>query len=207
MIIRAVLTAIALYFVTSSSYAGIVYQWRALNNEVPRGIQFEMEFDRATVASGAFSWSLEPGNYDGPADSTLGLKRIRFAYPFYGHTTSDPQYSVVDFVPQIGLMHMQTQIHMSVTFNAEGYLEGMVFFSTINPDLSLAMISEGRLFTIGASGDGTGHTGAGCGWGIEIDCAGAVGEMRRVDVPEPESLALIGLGLLAVFAIRRKVTL
>lgn len=203
MTFKSLLVAMALCLTAVSSHAGIIYKWRPVNNEVPRDIQFELEFDRETVASGKFNWSME--EEAGPV-AGLGLRRIRYAFPHYVHTAENPWFTVVEFVPEVGFINAYGQIHLDLTFGAGGYLEGYIRFLSISPDLYLSMGSDGRRFTIDGAGDDTGTTGAGCGWAIEIPCEGAIGELRRTDVPEPESLALIAIGLMAALGIRRRIT-
>lgn len=199
---KNIFSALALCLTAVSSHAGIIYQWRPVNSEVPRDIQFELEFDREVVASGTFQWSME--SQAGPVDG-MGLKRIRYAFPHYGHTEDNPQFTVTEFFPEVGFLNSQALIGLDLKFGAGGYLEGSIFFVTSSPDLYLSMRSDGRRFTIEGAGDDTGITGAGCGWAIDIPCEGAIGELRRTDVPEPGSVSLIGIGLMAAAGMRRRI--
>ena len=45
--------ALSLCLFPLASQAGFMYEWRALNNETPRGITLQLEFDQKTVKSGA----------------------------------------------------------------------------------------------------------------------------------------------------------
>lgn len=197
------LAALALLgaLVPSVSSAGIVYQWKALNNQPPLGIQLELEFDYSTVASGSFTLDIDPDRYPlSTLDPNSGL--LRFSY-----SATDLAYFHLNlnYLPREESFPGHGRLKLDLQFQPGGFLTGSIYSSTISPDNIIRMKSQGRVFEVSYAGVEYGQVpGMGCGWAIDIECAGAKGQIRRADIPEPRSLALLAIGFAGVAGIRRQ---
>ena len=193
MNIKACVLALSVCLLPLSSQAGVIYKWRALNNETPRGITLELEFDANTVASGEFSMTLAAGTEEPLAKH--GLLGLRYAFP---GTNNPLYYSAAEDSFRYGLGELDIQI----TFEKGGYLSGYIYAN--DAQHHIGMNSMGRKFTIFDANSDEGMPLAECGWQSDIPCAGATGHIRRSDVPEPGSIGLLGIGLLAAGAFGRR---
>ena len=193
MNIKACVLALSICLLPLSSNAGVLYKWRSLNNETPRGITLELEFDANTVASGEFSMTVTPGAEEPLAKH--GLLGLRYAFP----GSSEPlYYSAAEDSFRYGL----GELDIRVSFDKGGYLTGYIYAN--DAQHHIGMDSMGRKFTIFDANSDEGMPSAECGWQSDIPCAGATGHIRRIDIPEPASVALLGIGLLAAGIGRRK---
>lgn len=190
------LAAIAFCLMPLCSQAGVIYQWEATNAETPRNITLELEFDEATVDSGALNFYFEHGFGAPPAQ---GLLNLRYTFPDMGNAMA---WSAVNggFSSELGWLDLQLR------FESDGFLSGSIYLNDSSHHIEL--VSSGRTFTVVDANSDAEMDDAGCPWNAEYACSGATGVFERTDnpaeVPEPGTLALLGAGLLAAARWRRK---
>ena len=194
MNLTSCIAALGLCLLPLCSQAGIIYEWRSLNNETPRDISLALEFDEATVRSGAFSFAISQ-DYDFSEDQPAGgLLGLRYSFP--------DAYEPMSYSAQGGFGSRFGMIEMDLRFEQGGFLSGYIYANDSHHHVE--MLSTGPVFTIFGADSDEGMPSSGCGWTVGIDCSGATGRIRSTDIPEPGSLALLGAGLLAAAALRRK---
>lgn len=194
MNIQSCIAALGLCLLPLASQAGVIYEWRALNHETPRGITLQLEFEQGTVDSGAFSFVInQDDGFEDPLPAS-GLLGLRYAFPGVSEA--------MDYSWNRGFNHGYGTLELDLTFEKGGFLSGYIYANNAEHHIQLA--SQGRRFIVLDANSDQEMDLAGCGWMIGIDCAGASGHIRRTDIPEPGSLALLGIGLLAAGGLRRK---
>lgn len=210
MNIKSWLAAASFCLLPLTANAGLIYEWQALNDQTPQGIILQLEFDESTVDSGAFSFNLrdlEMG--ERPAGGLLSL-RYEFA-PIHGDgLMTYTNTGGFDGDPD----GLYGQLEMDLRFEAGGLLSGFIYAN--DTEQHIGMASSGDIFTVfSADSDGGMES---CGWLAEVECGSAAGYLRRTDmasplievpdagteVPEPGTLALLGLGVLAAARVRRR---
>ena len=187
MNLKSCFAALALSCASLCSQAGVLYEWRALDAETPRGITLQLEFDEALVASGAFSLVVEQDGFPDEPFPSSQLFNLRYVIP----GTNGPRY--LSYSSETGFSSGLGLLDIDLRFEAGGYLSGHILANDSEKHIELA--SMGRLFTVLDANSDEGMDGAGCEWAQA--CAGATGQIRRADVPEPATLALFAAGLLA----------
>lgn len=200
MKLRAYLAAAALCLLPLSSQAGVIYEWQALNDELPWGFTLELEFDHQTVASGGFFFDYsDPMGFE--KVPTRGLLSLRYTFPGMGE---DMLYAARSGGFSSGIGY----VNMALAFDADGFLSGSMYLN--NGFHHIDMASNGQTFTVIDANSDEQMEGAGCTWETP-SCSGASGQIRRVretaetvEIPEPGSLALLGAGLLAALRLRRR---
>lgn len=204
MNLKSCLAALSLCLLPLASQAGVIYEWRSLNNETPRGITLQLEFDSSTIDSGAFSFSMNQEYYFDEQPAGTGLLGLRYSFP--------GAYESMTYSWESGFENGLGSLDIDISFEHGGYLSGYIYAN--NAQHHFMMASTGQVFTILDANSDQGMPGADCGWTIGVDCTGASGEIRRTEnrltgtrlteIPEPGSLALMGIGLLAAARMRRK---
>lgn len=194
MNIKSCLAALGLCLLPLISQAGVMYEWRPLNNDTPRGITLQLEFEQSAVDSGSFRFAIDQDYYyfeEGHPDT--GLLGLRYSFPGASET--------MRFSREEGFENGLGFLEMELTFEKGGFLSGYIYAN--NTQHHVGMSSTGRTFTVFDANSDEGMPWAGCDW-ESTECSGASGQMRRADIPEPGSLALLGAGLLAAAGLRRK---
>jgi hypothetical protein len=192
---KTVLAAAVLSLSSLSSQASVIYEWRPLNDETPLNVTIRMEFTEEAVNSGSFKWNLHGGNGLGPQSyPDSGLLSLYF------NTKGN---SAISFKPRLEPLYRIDWgwLDLDLTFEKGGFLTGTIYVNNTNSHFD--MESQGRMFTIIDADSDDGMYGAGCPISWE-PCAGATGHLRRSDIPEPGSIALLSLGLAISAGIRRR---
>lgn len=191
---KSCVAALSLCLLPLCSQAGVIYEWRALNHETPRGITLQLEFEQSAVDSGAFSFSLNDDYYVAQQHAETGLLGLRYAFPGADEAM---RYSHKDgFASGFGTLEMELR------FDQGGFLSGYIYANDDHHHFQMS--SSGSTFTILDANSDEGMPSAECGWTVGIDCSGATGQIVRTAIPEPGSLALMGIGLFAAARLRRK---
>ena len=189
---KSLVMAASLCLASISSHAGVVYEWRPLNEQLPQHVTFRMEFSKAAVDSGKLEFQVPIGDWE-DSYPDAGLLSIYFATPGVAPISYRPREE--QFRYGLGTLDL------NLTFGSDGLLSGRIYANDAHSHFR--MNSQGSLFTILDARSDEDMNGAGCGDNWQI-CHGATGQLQRVDVPEPGSVALLGIGLLAALHMRRR---
>jgi len=188
-LIACVIAALSIH---ANSQANVIYEWQGNNDATPYNIGLRMEFTDAAVESGALH--LRAREYEFHPETGL----VSFNYTFPGWAQP------LTYAPREHPFVTGDLLQMDIVFEDDLTLSGS--FRAIGVESHIFMDSVGSLFTVtNANSDAT-MIEAGCTpW---MNCAGATGVFRQVqapdnlpeaaDVPEPGSVALVGLGLLGL---------
>ncbi|UVW26919.1 PEP-CTERM sorting domain-containing protein [Massilia sp. H6] len=192
------LIACMLLMLSGSANAGVWYQWHATNDVTPLGITLSLEFDTAVVQSGAFQMNIAIQN-NGPWLDTIfpqsGLLNFSYGTGTGGGIHYAPRQGISSPGPVI--------LDMSVAFGPGNHLTGHIHAHNFDSQFRMATSGEtGPNFTIYEAESDAGMRG--CGWAApgKLPCFGASGQIRRI--PEPASIALLGLGALGIITVRRR---
>lgn len=203
MNLKSCIAALGLCLLPLASQAGVLYEWRAINDETPRGIMLQLEFDQSTIDSGSFSFAFEQDYYSEGSLPESGLLGLQYSFP--------GAYEAMRFSWDRGFENGLGSLELELSFESGGFLSGHIYAN--NTEHHFMMASTGSTFTVLDANSDQGMPGAGCGWTVGVDCTGASGQIRRTDIadathvtdtPEPGSLALLGAGLMAAAGMRRR---
>lgn len=189
MKLNSLIFAATLLLTSASSHAGVVYEWVIVNDHTPNRVQMRLEFKESVVASGRFSL-----NYDATTGQALpdsGLVSFSFGSLF----NATPGYP---FPYGLGYLRMDIGFDQN-NFYLTGSISALDLHTRLNASTSVVPNQDERLFTIyDTNSDGLPY----CYGEPNKSCSGATGYFRQV--PEPGSIAILGLGALAAIGARRK---
>ncbi|WP_137173952.1 PEP-CTERM sorting domain-containing protein [Massilia sp. HP4] len=178
--------------------AAVTYTWQQIDasSAMPANLNLRLVFSDNAVRQGKLTLDImNDCNYGGSCDfeqdSLLSL------HYWYGAKDA-PQKGVnlIDFGYRSKPKMFHDHIALDLTFLPDGMLSGWI--SANNGESDFAMESVGSLFTVSVA-----RSDQPDGCGMEFpECAGSTGLL--VEVPEPSSAALAGLGVLAGWFARRR---
>lgn len=169
--------------------ANVIYEWKSVDNKLPRGIGLTMEFTDQIVAAGSADifFPGPDGQIPPPADpAQSGL--VSFSY-------TAPGIRAINYA--LGTVPRDLYLLLRVDFSAEGLLTGLIRANDTNSNIE--MVSSGDLMKITDARSDQWMGGAGCFGNLAL-CNGATSYIRHdaaVAVPEPASPGLLGAGALA----------
>jgi hypothetical protein len=184
---KLITCAIAALSIHASSQASVVYEWQGNENAAPYNIALRMEFTDAAFEAGAVH--VRAREYQFLPNTGL----VSFIYTFPGFAMP------LTYAPGERPFAVGDLLEMDLQFQDDLTLSGS--FKAIGVESHIFMDSVGSLFTVTNANSDAGMTWAGCpAWSA---CSGATGVFRQVSapasqVPEPGSMALVGLGLLGL---------
>lgn len=186
---------LGLLMVSGFVNAGIWYKWHATNNDVPRKIELLLEFSPEVVSAGSFQMQIEAYDLNASYPQS-GLLSLRYSPGTEG--------GGIYWTPRTGINYPgPTILDMSVQFNPGRHVTGRIYAFNFDSMFSMATDTlHGPNFTIYDAESDAGMNGCGFTTGYKVPCYGATGQIRQI--PEPGSVALLGLGVLGLIAARRK---
>jgi hypothetical protein len=183
----------------NDAQASVLYTWHqtAASENMPTGMNLEMVFSDAAVKQGKLKLDVETSCYNDlcidPQNSLLSLKF------WYQQDNGDGTFSRNNYInyhyrsyPHYGA----DMVRLNLDFLSNGMLSGSILANDTNTHI--IMESVGSSFEMIDMRSDVGPCGD-----MDVYCYGEVGELR-VEVPEPSSAAIAGLGLLAAWFGRRR---
>lgn len=193
---RLLAVACAAFFIHASSHADVMYKWVGEQNGKPANVAMTLVFSDAAVAAGSLSYHVQPGRPDGSAALTSFYFKVDGINPMTYTPTQGSGY------------YDWWRMDLDLRFDPAGYLAGSIFANDQNSDFTVA--DKDGTFAFSAMHSDQNPSGSLLSCGGDLSCTGSSGRLVRMDgvagadapaagdVPEPGSLALVGLGLLAL---------
>jgi hypothetical protein len=184
--------------------AAVTYSWQQVSasTSMPTGLNLELAFSEEAVAAGTLSLNIRNECDIGPPciDPQSSLLSLRY---WFDDPYVSGQHNLIDYGYRTPPRNYYDRIVMDLTFLSGGLLGGSIFASDGNSDFR--MVSQGALFSVI---DANSDEPLGCGV-LYPQCSGASGMLmaaaqEAVEVPEPATGAIVGLGLVAAWFARRR---
>jgi hypothetical protein len=184
--------------------AAVTYSWQQVSasTSMPTGLNLELAFSEEAVAAGTLSLNIRNECDIGPPciDPQSSLLSLRY---WFDDPYVSGQHNLIDYGYRTPPRNYYDRIVMDLTFLSGGLLGGSIFASDGNSDFR--MVSQGALFSVI---DANSDEPFGCGVQYP-QCNGASGMLmtaaqEAVEVPEPATGAIVGLGLVAAWFARRR---
>lgn len=189
MKVKSFVAAAGLSLAAASSHAGVVYEWVIVNDHAPQRVAMRLEFKESTIAKGSFGLDYDASTGQALPDSGL----ISFSFGNLFHATPG-----TTFPYELGYLRMSLGFTQN-NFYLTGSINALDLHTRLNASTGFSPNQDERLFTFyNTDSDGLPY----CYWEPNRSCSGATGYFRQV--PEPGSLAILGLGALGVFLARRR---
>jgi hypothetical protein len=182
------LTLCVLALVPRLSSAEVIYEWKNVG-DAPGNIFLQMKFDDAAVQSGRLDLSAR-----GSSGPTTPIDTGLISLVFFGSGGG------AHFL-RTGLDFTQSSIELHVSFDPSGFMSGSFYLNDGFTELVAGSASPRFWEVTGLRSDNPSITW--CGFNTSA-CDLGRGMMRRTDMPEPGSFALLGIGLSAAAGIRRR---
>lgn len=193
--------ALAALSIHASSQADVIYEWNSIGNTTPKDISMKLVFGDELIGQDSYAYTLHAGWPFNDSHYT-GLKEISFSATGARPMSLFPGQQVE--APYLDLV-------LNLQFLAGGQLGGSIYFNDSQSDVRLA--STDGVFSVLAMHSDANPDGSGISCDGVANCAWSTGTLNRLDsanqlesraVPEPASVALVGLGLLGIASLRRR---
>lgn len=184
--------------------AAVTYSWQQVSasTSMPTGLNLELAFSEEAVAAGTLSLNIRNECDIGPPciDPQSSLLSLRY---WFDDPYISGQHNLIDYGYRTPPRSYYDRVVVDLTFLSGGLLGGSIFASDGNSDFR--MVSQGALFSVT---DANSDEPFGCGVQYP-QCSGATGMLmaaaqEAVEVPEPATCAIVGLGLVAAWFARRR---
>jgi len=184
--------------------AAVTYSWQQVSasTSMPTGLNLELAFSEEAVAAGTLSLNIRNECDIGPPciDPQSSLLSLRY---WFDDPYISGQHNLIDYGYRTPPRNYYDRVVVDLTFLSGGLLGGSIFASDGNSDFR--MVSQGALFSVT---DANSDEPFGCGVQYP-QCSGATGMLmaaaqEAVEVPEPATGAIVGLGLVAAWFARRR---
>ena len=177
--------------------AAVTYTWQQVeaSSSMPANLNLELRFSDNAVKAGRLILDIDNQCHFGGSCEVQQNSLISLRY-WYGSPGTYGGDNMIDYRYSRKPYGFYDRIVLDLSFLPGGLLSGSLFASNGSSDFELSSI--GPLFSVDrADSDEEG----GCGF-LYPDCAGSTGLL--VEVPEPSSAALAGLGRFAAWFARRR---
>ncbi|MFC5549350.1 PEP-CTERM sorting domain-containing protein [Massilia aerilata] len=205
--LRKILCLAATALFTQAASANVVYTWQQVEHvsTMPDGLHLELIFSDAAVAKRNLTLDFanlcsSAGYCEEQQDSLMSLRY------WYAGPDGDKEWNLIDYKYRDEALDGYQQFSMSLQFLEDGHLSGSIMANSGFSDFT--MQSDGTMFTMmeahSDEGEGCGFAYSPCSGerGLLLSSAAVLPQAQRL--PEPGSLAILAVGGLAGWFVRRR---
>lgn len=195
---KSCIAAAALAVLPMVSQASYLYTWVPTNPEAPRQISFSIEFENRVVDSGSYSLQLNQ------FDFRDGFPRPEFDLIAFDLSWANGGYELSHF-HRDDRFQAHVSLNMSFTFGEDGALAGYIQSNGFITGFTIAGNQSSGFQVTDLRSDAF-MENYGCNGGSPATCIPITGVFEQTELPEPGTLALFGVGLLAASRMSRRKT-